>query len=302
MELKSFEQIVENAKNNPAPPTGAVVAAEEKNVFEAVVRAKKERVSEAVLIGNRKAIEENCSEFGVSPEDFEIVEAEDSMAAAKTAVKMVREGKASFLIKGGVQTGDLMKAVLDRENGLRTGKSISALLTFKIPNYKKMITVTDTGIMIYPTLEQKVDLIKNGVDYLHGLGIECPKVAVIAPNERINPKIQETMDGAALKEMYQQGKFEGCVVEGPITYDLAISERMAKSKKYESPVAGDADLLIFHNLSLANLYGKSMEITCGADCAGLIMGAAAPITSYSRGSTAENKFVGIAMAASNCKS
>lgn len=301
MDLVSFEQIVEREKNRAVLPVGAVVAAEEKNVFEAVLRAKRERVSDAILVGDRAKILENFEEFGACPDDFSIVDAADAVEASQKAVALIRSKHAKFLIKGRVQTGDLVKAVLDKEKGLRTGKAISALLTFKIPNYKKMITVTDTGIMIYPTLEQKVDLIKNGVQYLHGLGVACPKVAVIAPNERVNPKIQETVDGAALKERYEKGEFEGCVVEGPITYDLSISEEMAAAKKYSSPVAGDADLLVFHNLSIANLYGKSMELTCKAECAGLIMGAAAPITSYSRGSSPENKFVGIAMAASNCE-
>lgn len=300
MIFTSFEQIVERAKGRENPPVGAVVAAEEKNVFEAALRAYQEGVSGAILVGDKAAIEENFKEFGADPSTFEIVAADDPTHAARRAVALVRDGDARFLVKGGVQTGDLMKAVLDRENGLRTGKSISALLTFKIPNYKKMITVTDTGIIIYPTLEQKADLIRNGVQYLRGVGVECPKVAVIAPNERVNPKIQETVDGAALKEMYEKGGFENCVVEGPITYDLAISDEMAAAKRYASPVAGDADLMIFHNLSIANLFGKAMEVTCKAECAGLIMGAAAPITSYSRGSTPENKFVGIALAAANC--
>lgn len=301
MTLIDFEQVIEKTRNNSSPPLGAVVAAEERNVFEAVLRAKRERVSEAVLIGEKEKIIENCRAFQVSENEFEIVSAESSVDAAKKAVSLAKEKKVRFLIKGGVQTGDLMKAVLDKEKGLRTGNSISALLTFKIPNYKKMLTVTDTGIMIYPTLEQKKDLIKNGVQYLHGLGVECPRVAVIAPNERVNPKIRETIDGAELKALFKQGEFKECIVEGPITYDLAIDENMAKSKKYDSPVAGNADLLIFHNLSIANLYGKSMEVTCKADCAGLIMGAAVPITSYSRASTAKNKFVGIALAAANCE-
>ncbi len=301
MELVTFEQIVEHAKNKKNPPTGAVVAGEERNIFEAAIRAKRENVANIVLVGDGEKIAENCKEFGVDPGMFTIVAAEVPVAAAKKAVALIRSREAQFLIKGGVQTGDLMKAVLDRENGIRTEKSISALLTFKIPNYKKMITVTDTGIMIYPTLEQKADLIKNGVQYLHGLGVECPKVALICPNERVNPKIQETVDAAELKRMYDEGAFEGCIVEGPTTYDLAIDERMAEAKNYNSPIAADADLLVFHNLSIANLYGKAMECTCKADCAGLIMGAAAPITSYSRASTPENKFVGIALAAANCE-
>lgn len=300
MELKSFEQVIENAKTKKTPAIGVVVSAEEKNVFEAVVRAHTERVADAILVGNKKQILRNCEEMGISSSEFPIIESDTSQDSAVKAVDIVRRGEGKFLIKGGVQTADLMRAVLSKENGLRTGNSMSAILTYGIPNYHKMLTVTDTGITIYPTLQQKVDLIKNGVQYLHSLGVECPKVAVIAPNELVNPKIQETVDGQALKEMFLDGKFENCIIEGPITYDLSVSKEMASSKKYESPVAGEADLLIFHNLSIANLFGKVLEVTCKADCAGLIMGAAAPITSYSRGSTAANKFVGIALAASNC--
>lgn len=298
MDLQNFEQIIERAKTSANIRRGAVVAAEELHILEAALMAFEDGIVEPVLIGDAPRIIQGLEHFGHRADKFEVIGTDSTVESAQKAVALAKSGDVSFIAKGGIQTADLMRAVLNREEGLRTDTTVSALMTYQIPNYHKLLTITDVGVLINPDLLQKKHMIQNGVRYLRNLGIETPRVAVVAPNELVNPKMQETLDGRDLKQMNLDGEITDCIVEGPISYDISISKEVAETKGFESPVAGEADLMIFHNISVANIVGKVLENTCRATCAGVIMGARVPICAASRGSSVDDKYRSLIIAAS----
>jgi phosphate butyryltransferase len=218
--------------------------------------------------------------------------------AAEKAVELVRDGKVDFIMKGKIQTADLLRAVVDKEKGLRTGKVISHMAFNEIPTYHKLIAISDGGMMMYPDLQQKKGIIENGVETLRSMGIENPKVAVVTAVENVNPKMPETVDAAELKKMNEMGEIKNCIVEGPISYDLIMDPESAVIKGYESPVAGDADLIIVSNITVGNILGKSLVYSAGSKMAGFIVGAKVPIVLTSRGATSEGKYLSLVLCAS----
>ena len=217
--------------------------------------------------------------------------------SARYAVGLVREGKADFLMKGKLDTSVLLKAVVDKENGLGKGGVMSHFTAFEVPSYHKLLVPVDGGMVTYPTLEQKKHIIENTVGALHAMGYECPKVGVVACVEKLNPKMPETVEGDALKQMNLRGEITGCIVEGPISYDCAVSKEIAAFKGFESPCAGDCDVLVAPNIHAGNLMGKMLTVTCGAKMAGFIVGAKCPIVMTSRGSTPLEKYLSIVISA-----
>ena len=248
-------------------------------------------------MGDRGAILSLLEGLGESVPDEDIIDASGSAEAAARAVALVREGRASFLLKGGLDTSVLLRAVVDKERGLSRGRLMSHFTIFEIPGYHKLLAPVDGGMVTYPTLEQKKQIIENTVEMFHALGYECPKVGVLACVEKLNPKMPETVEADALKQMNLRGEIPGCVVEGPISYDCAVSKEIADYKGFESPCAGDCDILLAPNIHAGNIMGKMLTVTCGAKMAGFIVGAACPIAMTSRGSSAEEKFDSIVLAA-----
>ena len=232
-------------------------------------------------------------------DDAVIYNETDDIEAAKTAVRLIREGKGDFLMKGRMQTADLLKQVVNKETGLQVGKIMSHVALFQVPRYHKLVIVTDGGMMVHPDLEQKVKILNNAVDTLHAMGYEEPKVAVLCAAEKLNKKAPESVDAAAMKEMYLNGEITGCIVEGPISYDIAISKEIADFKKFESPVAGDVDIFIMPEIAAGNMLGKAWVLNGDGTgmMAGLIVGAKVPVVLTSRGSSAEEKFYSIVFAA-----
>jgi len=200
-------------------------------------------------------------------------------------------------MKGRMQTADLLRQVVNKETGLQVGKIMSHVGLFQVPNYHKVVVLTDGGMLLQPDLEQKVKIINNAVDVLHALGYEDPKVAVMCGAEVLNKKAQESVDAAALKEMNVNGEITGCTVEGPISYDIALSKEIAEFKKFDSPVAGEADAMIMPCMAAGNMLGKSWTVSSNGMMAGIIVGAKVPIVLTSRGSSAEEKFYSIVLAA-----
>jgi phosphate butyryltransferase len=271
-----------------------VAAAEEENVLIAVEKVYKDGLIVPVLVGDKEKIaqyvETNNLDFG----DCEIIESSSFEESAEKSVRMVSQGQGDFLIKGLLDTGILLKAVLNKDWGLRTGKQLSHVMLYEIEAYHKLLMLTDGGMVTYPDLDTKVQLINNAVEAARGLKYESVKVACLAAKEKVNPKMPATVDAGFLKEMYQDGKFPGnVIVEGPMALDLAVSKEAAVIKKYESPVAGDADVLLVPNIEMGNGIGKSITYFGNGTGAGVVMGAKAPIVLVSRADSFDSKYYSI---------
>jgi phosphate butyryltransferase len=229
---------------------------------------------------------------------YKIISANSFEESAKIAVKMVNEGRADFLIKGLLDTSILLKQVLNKEYGLVNGKQLSHIMIYEVPSYNKLLFLTDGGMVTYPSLDQKKDLILNAVDVAKALGYEEIKIACLAAKEKINPKMIATVEAGQLKEMYLNKEFEdGVIVEGPISLDLAVSKESAVIKNYESPVAGDADVLLVPNIEMGNGIGKAISLFGRGLSAGVIMGATSPIVLVSRSDSYESKYYSILLGA-----
>ena len=250
----------------------------------------------AILVGDEGKIRELLKDLNATGE-YEIANEPDSSKAAYKAVELVRENKADFLMKGKIDTAGILKAVVDKERGLGQGRLMSHVAIVEVPTYHKLLVATDGGMVMYPTLDQKKEIINNAVETLLKLGYERPKVGVLAAVEKVNPKMPETVDGDKLKEMNINGEIKNCIVEGPISYDLAIYEEAAKIKGYESQVAGDVDVLVVPDITTGNVLGKALIYSAKGKMAGIVVGAKVPIILTSRGSSAEEKFLSLALAA-----
>ena len=274
----------------------AVVSAQDKEVLEAVVEAMKLGIIDPILIGNMEKIEDMLKKFGFNLEEFNIINEKDLGKAAEIGVKLVSRGEADFLMKGIVDTATLMKAVLNKEWGLRTKSLLSHIMVYEIDTYPKLIYLTDGGMNLYPDLEQKIKIIENGVQVAKAMGNETVKVACLAAKEIKDPKMPATMDAYEITRKYQEGYFEdGIIIDGPVALDLAVSKKSANIKGYKSEVAGDADILLVPNIEMGNGIGKSITYFAGGKSAGIIMGAKVPVVLTSRADTHESKLYSIAL-------
>ncbi len=293
--IKNFEQLMEAAKSQKKMRL-AVAAAEDNDVLVAVAKASELGLVEPILIGNVTEIEKIAAEEGVDIANYKKINVADIYEAAKTAVKMVKDGEADFLMKGLLDTAVLLKAVLDKENGLRTESQLSHVMIYNVPSYHKFIYLTDGGMNIDPTIEEKVKIVKNAVDVAKALGVETVKVACIAAKEKVNEKMPATVDAKALENMCKDGVFgNGVIVEGPLAFDLAVSEEAAKVKGFKSEIAGDTDILMVPNIEVGNGIGKAMTYMAKAESAGVIMGAKVPVVLTSRADSYEAKLNSIAL-------
>ncbi|NLL37871.1 MAG: phosphate butyryltransferase [Fretibacterium sp.] len=300
MSYRNFEALIERARGGKR--RGVVAAAEDRHILEAVLEARGRGIAEFALVGDTARILEKLSDLGAEPGDFRIVEAPGGENPAQRAVSLIASGEGDFLIKGRMDTKDLLKPVVDRANNLHdpnsaSGGLMSHLAFFEIPGFDRLVVLTDGGMVMYPTLEQKKGLILNAVHTLREMGWERPRVAVLCAVEKVNPKMKETVEAEALMQMNRSGDIEGCVVEGPISYDIAMSPEIAAIKGYESENCGRFDVLLTPDMTSGNLLGKSLLISAGARLAGLVVGARVPIVVTSRGSSAEEKFYSIVLCA-----
>lgn len=298
MIFKNFKELIEKVQNAKSQKRVAVVAAQDEHTLEAVFKAKKDNIVEPILIGDKIKIEKVLEELKENPEDNIIIDAENDAAAAMKAVELIHEKKADFIMKGKIQTADLLKAVVNKEKGLRTGNIISHIAMYEVPTYHKLIAITDGGMIMYPGVEEKKQIIENAVNTFIAMGYEKPKVAVLSAVETINPKMPETVDAGMLKKMNQKGEINNCIVEGPISYDLTMCKESAEIKGYSSPVTGDVDILIVPNIATGNILGKSLSYSANAKMAGFIVGAKVPIVLTSRGATSEEKYLSLVLSAS----
>ncbi|WP_411679367.1 bifunctional enoyl-CoA hydratase/phosphate acetyltransferase [Clostridium thailandense] len=301
MEFKNFEELIGKVRNNKNKKVVAVVAAQDEHTLEAVFRAKNDNIVEPILIGNKSKIKELVEKLKESIDDNSIIDAEDDAAAAIKAVELIHENKADFIMKGKLQTADLLKAVVNKEKGLRTGSVMSVFAIHEIPTYHKLIAIADGGMMMYPNLDEKKQIIENSVNTLISMGYEKPKVAVLAAVETVNPKMPEAVDADLLKKMNLAGEIKNCIIEGPISYDLAMHKESAEIKGYESTVTEDADILIVPNIAAGNILSKSLIYSAGAKMAGFVIGAKVPIVLTSRGASSEEKYLSLVLSAAAVK-
>ena len=278
------------------PKKLAVVMAHEKETLAAVELAWRQGMVEPILIGDRKIIEENLSGLGLSHCGCRIFHCGDEGECLGQTAALLREGAADAVMKDQIKTGSLMRLFVKKENGFLKKKVLSHIAFNELPCYHKLLCITDTSLNVAPDVEQKQCLIENAVEAMAGLGFDTPKVAVMAAVEYENPAMKETADAAELARRNRAGELKGCIVEGPISLDLAIDTHAAQVKGYKSRVAGDADLLVVPDLASGNLLGKAFNYMPGSQFAGFITGACAPIVLTSRASSPENKFLSVAAA------
>jgi len=293
--MKKLNELLEKAKKR-GPKKVSVAVAEDEVVLNALERARKEGIINAILVGNKTKITEIAEKNNINLDNYEVIDEKSEYEAAKTAVKLVADKKADFIMKGKIKTGDLMREVLKEEYNLRTGKTLSLVSVFEIPGYHKLLVVSDAGMTIAPTLEQKVDIIKNSVLVAKmALDIEKPKVAILGAVEIVNPKMPATIEAAILAKMNNRNQIKDCLVDGPFALDNAVSMEAAKHKGIESPVAGDADILIMPDIEAGNIFYKAMVFLGGAKVASTIVGARVPIALTSRADSDEVKLLSLVL-------
>ncbi len=297
MALATFAQLFQQLRERKGGRRVAVVAADEAHTLEAVALALAEGVVTPILIGNAAQIGGWLDAHGLSRQKVRVIDAAHPLEAAALAVGLVRAGEAEVLMKGRIDTAALMRTVLDRASGLRTEQIMSHLAVLEIPTYHKLLAVTDVALNLNPDLAQKRLILGNALAALAAMGLEQPKVAVMAAAEEVNPKLSESVDAAELKRLNREGAITGCTVEGPISYDLAIDREAVAIKRYHSPVAADTDLMLVPNLVAGNLMIKALMFSAGAKFAGIIVGAKVPIVVASRSSPAGDKHRSILLAA-----
>lgn len=273
-----------------------VVACHDDEVIQAVNEARELGIIEPILIGDKKKTLEIFKIKGIEKEAYQIIDEEDLGKAAEIGVKMVSNGEANFIMKGLLDTSILLKAVLNKEWGLRTDSLLSHVMIYEIPGYDKLIYLTDGGMNLKPSLENKVRIIENATSVAKSMGKEVIKVAALAAREGVNPRMQSTVEANELKERYINGEFpEGVIVDGPLALDLAVSRKAAEIKGYKSDVAGDADVLLVPNIEMGNGIGKSITYFANGKSAGIVMGAKVPIVLVSRADNNEAKLYSIAL-------
>lgn len=295
--LKDFEEVLTRARA-VVPRWSAVVAgADDPHVIEAMVSVRKEAIAEPILIGKARVIERLLKTVGERPVDYRIVDCVDVRDACAKAAQIAGREKNAYLVKGMVETHDLLKQVTNEDNGLHMGRLMSHVAVNSLPGYPKLIVNTDGGMVPYPTLEEKKSILQNAVATLRKLGYTRPKVAVLCAVEKVNPKLPETVDAEALKRMSLSGEIWDCIVEGPISYDIAMSQESAALKRFDCPHCGDFDILLVPNMVAGNILGKCWSVTCGATMAGVVVGSKVPVALTSRMAPPREKFLSIALAA-----
>ena len=279
-----------------APVRTAVVHPCDALSLSGAVEAAKDEVIEPILVGPRGKIEAAAEEAGLDIAPYELIEAEHSHDSAEKAVALVREARAEALMKGKLHTDELMAAVVDKSHGIRTDRRMSHVFTLDAPHYPKPLFITDAAINIYPDLDAKRDILQNAIDFVRAITGETPKVALLSAVETVTPKIASTVESAALCKMADRGQITGGILDGPLAFDNAVSKAAAATKGIASPVAGEADILLAPDLEAGNMIAKQLIYLAGAEAAGIVLGARAPIILTSRADSTLSRLASAAVA------
>jgi phosphotransacetylase len=291
-----FASLLEQVRRQPKQKM-AVVHPTDALSLEGALAAAEAGVIDLVLVGPRARIQAAADELGADLSGIEIVETEHSHASAATAVALAREGKVNALMKGAISSDELLSTVIDPTSGLRTARRASHVYVLSVPDYPKLLLVTDAAINIEPDLGTKRDIVQNAVDLAHALGNPLPKVAILSAVEKVKPQIQSTIDAAALCKMADRKQITGAIIDGPLAFDNAISLEAAEQKGIDSPVAGDPDILVVPDLVSGNILAKQLTFLGHASSAGLVMGARVPVALTSRAENVASRIVSAALAA-----
>lgn len=292
---KTFDDLIWQVKHCSMKKV-AVACAQDDAVLEAVKVAKERGIADAILVGDADKINEIAASMGMDLSGFEIIDEKDTMTAALTAVKLVHDGKADMYMKGLIDTKSFLKSVLDKEVGLRSGRTLSHVCVFEIEGVEKLLFLTDVAFQTYPTLEDKVGIIENTVEVCQACGIDTPKVAPLAAVEVVNPKMPATVEAAELTKMCEEGKITGCIVDGPLSMDLAIDPEAAQHKGATGrKIVGDADILLFPDIHAGNLVYKTLVHTADVKNGNIITGTKAPVILTSRSDDFETKVNSLAL-------
>jgi len=300
MVLKSMSDLKNIVADKPKKKL-VLAAAQDQRSLSAVLRAWKDNIVEPILIGDKEGIQNVCSENGYDIAGLRIIHEPDTDMAVEMAVKMLNTKQADILMKGKVGTSTMLKCVLNKEWGLRTGNLLSHIALFEVETYHKLIAVTDVAMNIAPNLKDKIAIVNNSVSFLNKLGYKMPKVAVLGAVEMVNENMEATLDAALLSKMNQRDQIRNCIIDGPLAFDNAISLESAKRKGIKSEVAGDTDLLLMPDIEVGNVLYKSLVFFAKAKVASIILGALVPIVLTSRSDSEQAKYDSILLSAAACK-
>ena len=293
---KNFDDLLSKVKSVKLKKLSVAVAQDEP-VLEAVKSAKEQGIADAILVGDKKAIREIAEKIGMDLTQYEVIHEPDIKKAALFAVQLVSSGRADMVMKGLVDTATFLRSVLNKEVGLRTGKLMSHVAVFEIEGIDRLLYITDAAFNTYPELKDKKQIIENSVLVAHACGLAMPRVAPVCAVEVVNPNIQATMDAALLSKMNERGQIKGCIVDGPLALDNALSEEAAHHKGIGGPVAGKADIIMLPNIETANVMYKCLTYTAKSRNGGLLVGTSAPVILTSRADSFATKVNSIALAA-----
>ena len=293
---KNFDDLLSRVKECKRKKVSVAVAQDEP-VLEAIKAAKEQGIADAILVGDKNKIKEIADSIGMDITQFEVIHEPDVKKAALFAIQLVSSGRADMVMKGLVDTATFLRSVLNKEVGLRTGKVMSHVSVFEIEGFDRLIFLTDAAFNTYHDLKAKVQIVQNSVCVAHACGIECPKVAPVCAVEVVNPDMPATIDASLLSKMNDRGQIKGCVVDGPLALDNALSEEAAHHKGITGPVAGKADVIMLPNIETANVMYKTLTYTSNSRKGGILVGTSAPVILTSRADSFETKVNSIALAA-----
>lgn len=294
MAITNLRQLEDEARR-VGPRVVVVAAGQEPELLEAAHDATAGGIARFVLVGDESTIRSLGAERGIDLTEMTIIDVPSTSLSAREAIRRVREGSADLAMKGKIDTAEFLRAALDRDAGLRTGRLLTHVAIYEIPGIDRLLFVSDAGMVALPTLEDKVAIVQNAVDVAHRIGIPEPRVAVLAATEMVNPKLPTSLDAAALSKMAERGQIRGAIVDGPLALDNAVSIESARAKGIRSPVAGLADILIAPNVEAGNMLVKAITYFAGGKMAGVVAGGQRPLIVASRSDPHETKLASIGL-------
>lgn len=298
--FQNFDAILAAAQTTAKDKTICIAGASGGKILHLVEELLKRQMCRLILVGDAEEIGAYASEHGLDLSDVRVVDEKDPAKVPLTAVELVHNGEADVYVKGKMNTSDFLRSVLNKEVGLRTGAKLSVLTCYDVPGQKKLFFLTDGGMVVAPTLEDKAVILKNAVGILHNMGIQEPKVALLSSNEKVSPGIPSTVDADELCKMAERGELPQGIYEGPIAFDVAMRPDAAVEKGIQSRVSGDVDLFLVPNIETGNCMGKAIGYFGGGETAGIVIGASKPVVMSSRAASIQGKLAAIAWALLAC--
>jgi phosphate butyryltransferase len=295
--IRKLTELVELVKKKPSSKL-AVANGHDPHTIQATFKAAKENLVDVIIVGDKDKVLSLGSEYNLDTSAFDIIDNRDAKEAGCIARDMVRSKEADILMKGLMPTDVYMKLILDKNEGLlQKGNILSHVAVMEVPTYSKLLFVSDVAVIPLPDLNQKVSMLKYTIEVAHSFGIENPKAAIIAATEKVSDRMQATLDGATIAKMAARGQIKGAIIDGPLAIDIAINKEACDIKGFNSPINGEADILIFPNIETGNVFFKTITKLAGGSLAAMVVGANAPCILTSRADSEESKFYSIAMAA-----